>query len=199
MSRSFVLALVLGACGGTTVDPLLATFPLGPSQATMALAERWPESVDLEGGTWTGAAGEVDVVAVRSAVLDVGERGAELAARDVRPWPATVTADLSDGPFVKVELLVGPADASGVDDPRVVSVADGEVPRRAGDLARLVWRERGVDSFVAAMTGTLEGQGGAARVTLFLRGTASLRLAPGTALPEGEADVTVDVPLRSYP
>lgn len=199
--RIAIVGLLLAACGGETVDPLLATFPLGPRQAALALAERFPAQVDVEGGFWKGPARDVDLVVVRSAVLELGERGSALAERDVRPWPATVSTDRADSPFLKIELLVGPGDATGIDDPRVVSVADGEVPRQTNDLSRLVWRDGGADAFTRALTGRLEGQEGKLSLSMFVRATASLSMTTGAPLPDldGEATVTVDVPLRSYP
>lgn len=199
--RHAVVALLLVGCGGETVDPLVASFPLGPRQAALALTERFPGDVDVAGGFWKGPARDVDVVAVRSAVLELGERGSALAERDVRPWPATVSTDLADSPFLKIELLVGPADSTGVHDPRVVAVADGEVPRRTSDLSRLVWRDGGSDAFTRALTGRLEGQDGKLSVALFVRATASLTMTKGARLPDpdGEATVIVDVPLRSFP
>lgn len=195
MTRALALAWVV-AGGAGAAEPLVASFQLGPEEALAALAQRFPDEMDLDAGIWTGQSREVDVVVVARDSLEVGERLLQRREQSLEPWPATVEASVSNGPFVKIELFIGPADAVGLDEEGVNSVADAEVPRRAGALRRVVWREGGVEAFSNAIT-RKDSEG---RLTVFARATGSLSLSKGMPLPElgGESGVRVEWPLRFF-
>jgi hypothetical protein len=197
-AKAVGVAVALAACGGETITPVSASFPLGARELRAALGERFAATLTPEDETWPedAPALEVELKVVRGAIVDVSAAQARLQGREIKTWPATLRIEGGANPLEQVELLGGPADAAGVESEGVELLALGQ-PLAEG--APLVWTEDGAGWLGRALQGALPLQEGRATFTLFLRGRARVALVPGGALPSGGAEsrVVVSVPVRS--
>lgn len=190
-----VLVLSMVACGGASTDPLRASFALGPSSVTHALAQRYATTIAPGASVWPPDAQplETDVVVESDAYVDVGPRREDWGS-DVDVEGASIEIGEAVSPFSMVEVLVGPIEAVASDDPSVKRVAHAAVPEPGG-AAPLVWDEGGRHELIAALLGAFDVEQGT-RFSLFLRARATVRLTPGDPLPSGDGALHLVLPVR---
>lgn len=193
-----MLSVLLLSCGGGTVmtQPVSLTFHMGGEQLRQALVARFPHTLTPESTTWPEDAPPLDVElhVVQRAEVDLTDGKASFSGKPLRFGAAVVRAEGPTG-LDRVDLLVGPARASGPESAGVFAVAYGPLPP-ALEVRALVWTEEGPRLLEAALEGRLPEQEGRAELLVFLRGRAVVGVRPGEPLPEGEPGrVVLDVPI----